>query len=83
MSPFDQVWDFVSSSLVHNRTYAHRLPPTFIEQARGFANYRENAIYSDSAMGGIGNSMRLLLRCSGCVIDPGSKLRAARRSAQS
>lgn len=51
-----QVYDFVSSQLVHNKTYAHRLPPTFIEQARGFADYRENAIYSDSAMGGIGNS---------------------------
>ncbi|RPD58087.1 phosphoglycerate mutase-like protein [Lentinus tigrinus ALCF2SS1-7] len=49
------VYDFVSSQLVHNKTYAHRLPPTFIEQARGFADYRENAVYSDSAMGGIGN----------------------------
>ncbi|KAI0753568.1 phosphoglycerate mutase-like protein [Daedaleopsis nitida] len=49
------VWDFVSSGLIHNKTYAHRLPPTFIEQARGLADFRENAIYSDPAMGGIGN----------------------------
>ena len=51
-----QIWDFVNSELIHNKTYAHRLPPTFIEQARGYANLREDAIYSDKAMGGIGNS---------------------------
>ncbi|KAI0800417.1 phosphoglycerate mutase-like protein [Fomes fomentarius] len=49
------VWDLVNSQLIHNKTYAHRLPPTFIEQARGFADFRENAIHSDAAMGGIGN----------------------------
>ncbi|KAI0657635.1 phosphoglycerate mutase-like protein [Cubamyces menziesii] len=49
------IWDFVNSELIHNKTYAHRLPPTFIEQARGYANLREDAIYSDKAMGGIGN----------------------------
>ena len=46
----------MSNELVHNITYAHRLPPTFIEQARGWANFRENAIFSDRTMGGIGNS---------------------------
>ncbi|KAI0667032.1 phosphoglycerate mutase-like protein [Trametes maxima] len=49
------IWDFVNAELIHNKTYAHRLPPTFIEQARGYANMREDAIYSDKAMGGIGN----------------------------
>ncbi|KAH9888504.1 phosphoglycerate mutase-like protein [Cubamyces lactineus] len=49
------IWDFVNSELIHNKTYAHRLPPTFIEQARGYANLREDAIYSDKAMDGIGN----------------------------
>ncbi|KAI1783500.1 phosphoglycerate mutase-like protein [Ganoderma leucocontextum] len=49
------VWDFVSSSLIHNKTYAHRLPPTFLEQARGLANLRESLIFSDKSMGGIGN----------------------------
>lgn len=53
---FEQVWDFVSSSLIHNKTYAHRLPPTFLEQARGLANMRENLVFSDSSRGGIGNS---------------------------
>lgn len=56
-----QVWDYISSELVHNVTYAHRLPPTFIEQARGLANLRENAVFSDDSMGGIGNSKLLSL----------------------
>ncbi|KAG2357508.1 histidine phosphatase superfamily [Suillus spraguei] len=38
-----------------NATYAHRLPPTLVEQARGFANFHENAILSDIDVGGIGN----------------------------
>lgn len=46
----------MSSELVHNKTFAHRLPPTFIEQARGWADFRENAVFHDDAMGGIGNS---------------------------
>ncbi|KAF7798956.1 hypothetical protein EIP86_010185 [Pleurotus ostreatoroseus] len=49
------LWDYMSSELVHNRTFAHRLPPTFIEQARGWADFRENAVFSDSEMAGIGN----------------------------
>ncbi|KAI0077235.1 phosphoglycerate mutase-like protein [Panus rudis PR-1116 ss-1] len=49
------VYDYVSSELVHNKTYAHRLPPTFIEQIRHLANVRENAVFSDEKMGGIGN----------------------------
>ena len=51
----------MSNELVHNLTYAHRLPPTFIEQARGWANFRENAIFSDNNMNGIGNSTSLFL----------------------
>ena len=46
----------MSTELVHNKTYAHRLPPTFIEQARGLADFRENAIFSDDNLAGIGNS---------------------------
>ncbi|KAJ3491471.1 hypothetical protein NLI96_g722 [Meripilus lineatus] len=49
------LYDYVSSELVHNKTYAHRLPPTFIEQIRGLADYRENAIFHDKALSGIGN----------------------------
>ncbi|KAI0915356.1 hypothetical protein AcV5_003850 [Taiwanofungus camphoratus] len=50
------LWDYVSSELIHNKTYAHRLPPTFIEQARGLADFRENLIFSDPDIAGIGNS---------------------------
>ncbi|KAL6304956.1 phosphoglycerate mutase-like protein [Sparassis latifolia] len=55
MENWYNVWDYMNTELVHNRTYAHRLLPTFIEHARGLANFRENAIFSDPSMGGIGN----------------------------
>ncbi|OBZ65817.1 hypothetical protein A0H81_14126 [Grifola frondosa] len=46
------IHDYVASQLTH-KTFAHRLPPTFVEQTRGFADFRENAVFSDSQMGGI------------------------------
>ncbi|KAL4246296.1 Histidine phosphatase superfamily protein [Abortiporus biennis] len=49
------LYEYVSSELIHNKTYAHRLPPTFLEQARGLADYRENAIFSDGNINGIGH----------------------------
>ncbi|KAG2362444.1 histidine phosphatase superfamily [Suillus spraguei] len=49
------IFDYVSTELSHNKTYAHRLPPTLVEQARGFADFHENAIFSDKDVGGIGN----------------------------
>ncbi|KIJ11886.1 hypothetical protein PAXINDRAFT_171517 [Paxillus involutus ATCC 200175] len=49
------IFDYVNTELIHNKTYAHRLPPTLIEQARGFADYHENALFSDKDIGGIGN----------------------------
>ncbi|KAH7908267.1 histidine phosphatase superfamily [Hygrophoropsis aurantiaca] len=49
------IYDYVNTELLHNKTYAHRLPPTLIEQARGFADFHENAIFSDKEIGGIGN----------------------------
>ncbi|KAG1826535.1 histidine phosphatase superfamily [Suillus variegatus] len=49
------IYDYVSTELSHNKTYAHRLPPTLVEQARGLADYHENAIFSDKDVGGIGN----------------------------
>lgn len=47
----------MNHELIHNKTYAHRLPPTFIEQARHWANFHENGAFSDGDIGGIGNSM--------------------------
>ncbi|KAG1734529.1 histidine phosphatase superfamily [Suillus lakei] len=49
------IYDYVSTGVSHNKTFAHRLPPTLVEQARGFADYHENAIFSDKDVGGIGN----------------------------
>lgn len=49
------VWDYMSNELVHNKTYAYRLPPTFMEQARHWANVREDAIFGNDDMHSIGN----------------------------
>jgi len=46
----------MDTQLTYNQTYAYRLPPTLIEQARGYANFHENALFSDKEIGGIGNS---------------------------
>lgn len=49
------IYDYVNTQLTYNQTYAHRLPPSLIEQAHGFANYHENALFSSKDPGGIGN----------------------------
>ncbi|KAG6898716.1 hypothetical protein C0993_004892 [Termitomyces sp. T159_Od127] len=49
------LYDFMNTQLVHNKTYAHRLPPTLIEQARSFANFHEDGVFSDKHITGIGN----------------------------
>ena len=46
----------MNSELVHNKTYAYRLPPTLIEQARHWVNYHETGVFSDEDINGIGNS---------------------------
>ncbi|KAL4063916.1 histidine phosphatase superfamily [Scleroderma yunnanense] len=51
----DYVYDYLNTELIHNQTFAFRLPPTLIEQARGYVNYHEDAVFSDSDIGGIGN----------------------------
>ncbi|KAH7918198.1 phosphoglycerate mutase-like protein [Leucogyrophana mollusca] len=49
------IYDYVDTQLTHNKTFAYRLPPTYINQARALANYHENAVFSDKDIGGIGN----------------------------
>ncbi|KAF8554871.1 phosphoglycerate mutase-like protein [Imleria badia] len=49
------VYDYLNTQLIHNQSFAFRLPPTLIEQARGFADYKENAVFSDEDIAGIGN----------------------------
>lgn len=53
---FLQIYDYVNSELEHNKTYAYRLPPTFIEQAQGFVDFHEYGVFHSKEMGGIGNS---------------------------
>jgi len=49
------LYDYMSAELTHNKTYAHRLPPTYLNQARSLLNWHEDAIFSDGDMTGIGN----------------------------
>ncbi|THV02505.1 phosphoglycerate mutase-like protein [Dendrothele bispora CBS 962.96] len=49
------IFDYMNSQLTHNKTYAFRLPPSLIEQARSFADFHENGVFSDKESGGIGN----------------------------
>ncbi|CCM06036.1 uncharacterized protein FIBRA_08282 [Fibroporia radiculosa] len=63
------LWDFVSTQRTHNMTYAYRLPPTLVEQARGWANFRENLIFSDPEPTGIGNSRTALSPIIGFLQD--------------
>jgi hypothetical protein len=46
----------MNHQLTHNKTYAHRLPPTLVEQARYWANFHERGVFSEPSMSGIGNS---------------------------
>ena len=46
----------MNTELIHNKTYAYRLPPTLLEQARHWANYHEAGVFSDEDINGVGNS---------------------------
>lgn len=49
------IFDFMNTELVHNKTYAHRLPPTLIEQARGLADFHEDGVFGEKEITGIAN----------------------------
>ncbi|KAJ8074426.1 hypothetical protein PM082_015327 [Marasmius tenuissimus] len=49
------LYDYISTQLTYNQTFAYRLPPHVLERARTLANYHENGIFSDSKPSGIGN----------------------------
>ncbi|KAJ7590398.1 histidine phosphatase superfamily [Mycena floridula] len=54
----ENIWnihDFISSQLLHNQTYAFRLPPGIADQAHALANWHENGVFSDEDQSGIGN----------------------------
>jgi len=49
------VYDYLNTQLTYNQTFAFRLPPTYVEQARGLADYKETLVFTDEELGGIGN----------------------------
>ncbi|KAJ7028368.1 histidine phosphatase superfamily [Mycena alexandri] len=49
------IYDFMSTQLTYNQTYAYRLPPTYMHQARALADFHENGVFSDKQANGIGN----------------------------
>jgi prostatic aicd phosphatase len=60
-----QIFDFVNVNNIHNATFHNELPPTFREQAYGFANFHEDGVFTDVSPIGIGNSAftRRFLSC--------------------
>ncbi|KAJ7718721.1 histidine phosphatase superfamily [Mycena maculata] len=49
------IYDFMNTQLIYNQTYAYRLPPTYIDQARALANFHEDGVFSDAQANGVGN----------------------------
>ncbi|KAJ6572429.1 histidine phosphatase superfamily [Mycena vulgaris] len=49
------IYDFMNTQLTYNQTYAYRLPPTYIDQARALADFHEDGVFSDAQANGIGN----------------------------
>ncbi|KAJ7925640.1 phosphoglycerate mutase-like protein [Mycena leptocephala] len=49
------IYDFMNTQLIYNQTYAYRLPPTYINQARALADFHENGVFSDGHANEIGN----------------------------
>ncbi|KAG7091479.1 hypothetical protein E1B28_010510 [Marasmius oreades] len=49
------LYDYINTQLTYNQTYAFRLPPHIVDNARSLANYHENGIFSDKESSGIGN----------------------------
>ncbi|KAJ7683080.1 histidine phosphatase superfamily [Mycena rosella] len=54
----ENIWnihDFMNTQLTYNQTYAYRLPPSYIDQARALADFHEDGVFSDAEANGIGN----------------------------
>ncbi|KAF7349840.1 hypothetical protein MVEN_01284500 [Mycena venus] len=49
------IYDFMNTQLIYNQTYAYRLPPTYINQARALADFHEAGVFSDTHANEIGN----------------------------
>ncbi|KAF8154345.1 histidine phosphatase superfamily [Mycena galopus ATCC 62051] len=49
------IYDYMNTQLTYNQTYAYRLPPSYVDQARALADFHEDGIFSDTEANGIGN----------------------------
>ncbi|KAF7337359.1 hypothetical protein MSAN_02261800 [Mycena sanguinolenta] len=49
------IYDFMNTQLMYNQTFAYRLPPTYIDQARALADFHEDGVFSDDEANGVGN----------------------------
>ncbi|KAH7921462.1 phosphoglycerate mutase-like protein [Leucogyrophana mollusca] len=56
------IYDYINVQSIHNKTFYEALPPTFLEQARYYANFVQQAVFSDSVSNSVGNiGIRTLL----------------------
>jgi hypothetical protein len=56
------VYDYVNVQYTYNQTYYKTLPPTFLEQARYYADWVQSNVFTDSAPSSIGQiAIRTLL----------------------
>lgn len=49
-----QIYDHVNVQYTYNKTYYETLPPTFLQQARYYANWAQNSVFTDSTSASIG-----------------------------
>ncbi|KAG1830806.1 phosphoglycerate mutase-like protein [Suillus variegatus] len=56
------IYDHVNVQYTYNKTYYETLPPTFLQQARYYANWAQNSVFTDSTSASIGQvAIRTLL----------------------
>lgn len=51
-----QIYDHVNVQYTYNKTYYQTLPPTFLEQARHYANWVQRSVFTDSTINAVGQS---------------------------
>jgi len=49
------IYDFMNTQFTYNQTYAFRLPPGLVDQARALADFHEDGVFSDAKADGVGN----------------------------
>ncbi|KAG1904522.1 phosphoglycerate mutase-like protein [Suillus fuscotomentosus] len=56
------IYDHVNVQYTYNKTYYETLPPSFLQQARYYANWAQNSVFTDSTSASIGQvAIRTLL----------------------